>query len=171
MEPKQFEIKSIDCKADFPIFQINNRVFQISNINNISFLQNFPNLVFEISNILNLGLNFIPRYFHNKLDFFSSLFDNFNTFLVDFNKKFIFYHSKFSNSNYIDKSFKDPSFDEEPTILDVVFKKLMNHRKASTIVEYPLTSATIDMEFEFYRAKKQTIRDPLSTVFHTLLQV
>ena len=104
---------------------------------------------------LNLGLNFVPRYFLNKFDFYSSLFDNFENFLKDFNKKFIFYYKKFRNPNYIDKSFFiDSSSNEEVDLFDKIFKKLKFQKINSDSIEYPLTSATIVMEFEFYRSFK-----------------
>ena len=118
-------MKNINCSADFQIFQINDRVFQIGIISKDSFSSNFPDLVNQISNILNLGLNFVPRYFLNKFDFYSSLFDNFENFLKDFNKKFIFYYNKFRNPNYIDKSFFiDSNANEELDLFDKIFKKL-----------------------------------------------
>ena len=121
-------MKNINCSADFQIFQINDRVFQIGIISKDSFSSNFPDLVNQISDILNLGLNFVPRYFLNKFDFYSSLFDNFENFLKDFNKKF--------------------------DLFDKIFKKLKFQKINSDSIEYPLTSATIDMEFEFYRSFK-----------------
>ena len=148
-------MKNINCSADFQIFQINDRVFQIGIISKDSFSSNFPDLVNQISNILNLGLNFVPRYFLNKFDFYSSLFDNFENFLKDFNKKFIFYYNKFRNPNYIDKSFFiDSNAKEELDLFDKIFKKLKFQKINSDSIEYPLTSATIDMEFEFYRSFK-----------------
>ena len=50
--------------------------------------------------------------------------------------------------------FIDSNANEELDLFDKIFKKLKFQKINSDSIEYPLTSATIDMEFEFNRSFK-----------------
>ena len=75
---------NIDTNNEFIIKQINNSIFQIGDLDGITY-----DYIFEFSNILNLGNKFIPCFHFNQYDILKNLILSLNDSFLSFNTSLI----------------------------------------------------------------------------------
>ena len=130
-------LKRLEIQSEYTIFKVGERVFQIGNINNISY--DFLN---NIVSLLDRGLKFIPCLNSNSLDIFKSLLFDFENNLSDLNKKLFF----ISKLNPIEED------EEINNLTDEFFSSFLKlTKKRVNLNNIPLTSQIIDFKFSFLR--------------------
>lgn len=113
--------------VDFPITKINDRVFEIGNLDNY-FLINY----FNIFNVINKGFKFIPCFFDSGSNFLSFCEYLFQEFLINFNKRIFFLKSQLNHTSETSAEIicnesippNIPIESEDSNHLDTIIKKL-----------------------------------------------
>ena len=129
--------EKLQITADFEIFKIRDRVFQIG------FLEpNLTSTYADLFDIINLGFKFIPTFFNTKITFFSFFNYFFDDFLHNLNK--ILFFSKLSSIRTEQNLSK-----REVDFFDNLFKSFKKYKSKDN--KYPLQYETLEFEFEFYK--------------------
>ena len=141
-----FNHTQITIEADFPIIKINDRVFQIGNLEE-NFFINFS----KIFDVINKGFKFIPCFFNNNFNFYAFCDYLFKEFLITFNKRIFFLKTqKESIRDSTNENVPPISNSSEDTIiLNNIIKQLNLNKKAD--LKFPLQNETLDLEFLIFK--------------------
>ncbi len=128
----------LEIIAEFEIFKIKERVFQIGALDSL-LISKYS----EFFNVINLGFKFVPSCFFSLSDlllFFNYLFED---FLINLNKNF------FLNKN----NFKSKQEDSVDPFEKIIKNLRLNNNKDR---KFPLQIETIEYEFEVYKELSKT---------------
>jgi len=159
----------LDIRSEHQITKINDRVFQVGNLDN-DFFHNF----YKIFDVINKGSKFIPCFFNNKFNFYAFCNYIIKEFLNNFNKRVFFYktqRAELESEEFTLESLEEYETPEDSPIIETIIKKLNLNKRSN--IKSPLQHETLELEFEIFKGiYNLEFNKTLNNItFHEFLQI